>query len=239
MNPMTISTTLLGTPLEARLLPGDEPRIEAETLGQLLGYDRPRKARELVKRMLAEGRMNANDVCPTVGQSLLPTIGRPPEQLWLSERAMLLVAAASETERAWQVRTALVDFFLTFRRGGGPHARDEGAVLAEVRALRAEVGELRQRRSPRTKASMQTELDFATPATAETRIAEIITRVLGKGSMTSREILERVGAEIYVAAGEDLDAQGLSYFLRRMRRAGKVAQRMGHNNVAKWSLAAH
>lgn len=130
----TTTITILDTPIDARLDLGDTPRIEAESLGILLEYDRPRKCRELVRRMLDEKRLSwlsphggatensannsgwSGDVFIEEHHGQVGAAIRDTEKLWLSERACLLVATASETERAWQVRTALVDFFMEHRQ---------------------------------------------------------------------------------------------------------------------------
>lgn len=132
--------SMLGMDLDARTDLADEPCIEAETLGVLLEYKRPRVCRELVRRLVDDGRLSCTAPHGTAPQNSADNSGLSSaehravdvypveviephgvrlgttEQLWLTERACLLVATASETDRAWQVRTALVDFFLACRR---------------------------------------------------------------------------------------------------------------------------
>lgn len=167
---------LLGVEVEARLDLADEPVIEAGSLGQLLEYKDSWRCRQLVRRLLDDGRLSGRsshgestdnsaensgfsenktglryqtranfdafkteDVFVETVHEQVGAVVRDVEKLWLTERACLLVATASETERAWQVRTALVDFFLAFRRDQAV----SGASTNEVCALRQEVADLR------------------------------------------------------------------------------------------------
>jgi hypothetical protein len=151
---------MLGINIDARLDIANEPCIEAEDLGRLLEYGRPRDCRDLVRRLLDAKRLSRTARSCTAPQnsadnSTVVQTNRSAdvfavevieqhgvragttEQLWLTERAALLVATASDTERAWQVRTALVDFFVAYRKQGVVEVR---AMLEEMRALRADIG---------------------------------------------------------------------------------------------------
>jgi hypothetical protein len=159
--------SMLGIDVEARTDLADEPCVEAEDLGRLLEYKDYHMCRRLVRRLLDDGRLsrtafhsgspqNSADNSGLSVATQRPTdvfvvhvdgqLGVRPgtiEQLWLTERACLLVATASDTDRAWQVREALVDFFVQARkqRAGGDHrVLDEArAMVDEARAIRADV----------------------------------------------------------------------------------------------------
>lgn len=77
------------------------------------------------------------DVFVLTEREQVGTVVRDVDKLWLTERACLLVATASETDRAWQVRSALVDFFLAYRRANSGAA--SSTVVHEMRALREEL----------------------------------------------------------------------------------------------------
>jgi hypothetical protein len=49
---------LLGLDIDARTDLADEPVIEAEDLGKLLEYQRPRDCRDLVRRLIDRGRLS-------------------------------------------------------------------------------------------------------------------------------------------------------------------------------------
>ena len=53
-----VRVPLLGIEVDFRLNIADEPLLEAEQLGVLLEYKRPRKCRELVQRLVDDGRLS-------------------------------------------------------------------------------------------------------------------------------------------------------------------------------------
>jgi hypothetical protein len=91
-----------------------EPRIRDVVLAERLGYQRPRKVRDLVERMLREKKLNDVVVCPTAGQT---SGGRPGSEYHLTEAQALKVAAKSETETADQILDLLIEVFLRAKAG--------------------------------------------------------------------------------------------------------------------------
>lgn len=109
---------------------GEEPRVRDLDLADRLGYDRPRKVRELIDRMIGIGEISDVHVRPTVGRTSMPRGGEREttvNEFWLTEEQALLVSVSSQTPRAMEVRKALVKLFVAFRKGQlGPSAdRDE------------------------------------------------------------------------------------------------------------------
>jgi hypothetical protein len=192
--------SMLGIDVDARTDLADEPCLEAEDLGRLLEYERPRAARQLVRRLIENARLSARsprcvatensadnsmvvatdqrpaDVFVVEQHGQVGTVVRTTEQLWLTERACLLVATASDTDRAWQVREALVDFFVHVRRerigASGAALTQAQALVDEARAIREDVArqleldkrvrQLEQRRERRPLAATPTSIDGAT-----------------------------------------------------------------------------
>ena len=85
----------------------DEPRIKDEELGRLLGYERPRKVRELIRRNEA----HLGTVRPTVGQTSAKG-GRPSIEYHLTEAQALFIAARSETVVGAEVLSRLIAVYL-------------------------------------------------------------------------------------------------------------------------------
>lgn len=92
-----------------------EPRVRDLDLAERLGFERPRKIRELIERNKAE--IEAMGVCPAVGQTHGPQGGRPTKEFYLNEEQALLVATLSNTSQAQAVRAALIRTFVAYRRG--------------------------------------------------------------------------------------------------------------------------
>lgn len=89
-----------------------EPRIRDLDLAERLGFDRPRKIRELIERNRAE--VESFGTCPAVGRA---TRGNRVNEFYLNEEQALLVAVLSSTPRAPAVRAALIRTFVAYRRG--------------------------------------------------------------------------------------------------------------------------
>lgn len=154
---------------------GMEPLILDEDLGERLGFDRPRKVRDLVRRHRAEGNVAPIEVCPTVGQ----TGGRPTTKFYLTEADALFIVTRSETPRAVALTREMIGVYMAARRGLLP--RPSPAVpprlAAEVDALRAAVVEL------------QRELASGTigPDVAHEKIVTPLRRIAALRGATSRD----------------------------------------------------
>jgi hypothetical protein len=92
-----------------------EPRIRDLDLAERLGFERPRKIRELIERNMAE--ITDMGVCPAVGQTHGPKGGRPTKEYFLNEEQALVVATLSNTSQARAVRSLLIKTFVAYRRG--------------------------------------------------------------------------------------------------------------------------
>lgn len=107
----------------------DVPRVKDLALAAALGFERPRKLRDMIKRSLAELR-GYGEVCPMVGQTS-EVGGRPTTEFWLNEQQALLLCMFSRTERAAEVRRQLIDVFTAWRAGrigSAPADRSDDAL---------------------------------------------------------------------------------------------------------------
>ena len=127
------SATAPSTIMDVTLKPFDgEPRARDLDIAERLGFERPRKIRELIERNLIE--IEGFGVCPTVGRTSGPKGGRPTAEYWLNEEQALLVAALSDAPNAVAVRRMLIKVFVAWRRG------QIGAAAALPQPTSAEVG---------------------------------------------------------------------------------------------------
>ncbi len=93
----------------------DEPRIRDLDLAERLGFDRPRKIRELVTRYKDE--IETFGTCPTLGRVAR---GNAVSEHYLNEEQALLIATVSNAPAAPRVRRALITTFVALRRGQAP-----------------------------------------------------------------------------------------------------------------------
>lgn len=113
---------------EIGLIPHDgEPRARDVDIAEALGFERPRKIRELIERNLPE--IQSFGTCPTVGRVIR---GNPVSEYLLNEEQALLIATVSQAPNAPAVRAMLIRTFVAWRRGqlrpvGG--GEDVGALL--------------------------------------------------------------------------------------------------------------
>lgn len=98
--------------LTLRTVSEDRPLVLDLSLAEKLGFERPRKIRELIKRWESE----LGEVCPTVGQTSEKG-GRPSTEYWLTEEQALFIVAKSETPKAVEILRFVIDVFLKARRG--------------------------------------------------------------------------------------------------------------------------
>lgn len=92
---------------------GEEPRIRDIDLGMRLGYERPRKVRDLIKELPRDADFRPEEVCPRPGQ----TGGRPATEFWLNEAEALFVATQSRTPVARALTMEMIRVFMLARRG--------------------------------------------------------------------------------------------------------------------------
>jgi hypothetical protein len=95
----------------------DEPRVRDIRLAEVLGFDRPRKIRELIERHMAE--LKTFGPSPQVGAmvSLGSGAQREVKEYWLNEAQALLVCTRAETPAAQGVRRQLITIFIAWRHG--------------------------------------------------------------------------------------------------------------------------
>ena len=107
----------------------EEPRISDVDLGERLGYQRPRKLRDLIDRYHDTEILNDFDICPTTGRSGDHLRrGRPGRRYFLTEAAALFVAAKSETPTAVALTKEMIRAYMLARRGLLPQRLDLEAV---------------------------------------------------------------------------------------------------------------
>lgn len=158
-----------------------EPRVLDILVAERLGFERPRKIRELIERNLEE--IEVYGVCPTVGKTSGPRGGRPTKEYWLNEEQALLVSVLARTPKAAEVRRALIQSFMTYRHQPVISAPVEmGDLIAASELTLDGIGRIEQ-------------------AIAGLRQAEIIhlpswednARSMRREGMTYREIADRLG----------------------------------------------
>lgn len=96
-----------------------EPRVRDLDLGARLGYDRPRKFRELVARMRRDGVFSEKECRPVVGRYEVGNQGGSKEvvEYHLDQTGALLAIMRSDTEAARAITRQVVDVFLAYRDG--------------------------------------------------------------------------------------------------------------------------
>ncbi len=100
----------------------DEPRVRDIDLAERLGYERPRKIRDLIERMVVARKLSNIHQCPTVGRWPGQIAAVPITEYFLTESQALKVAAKSETEPADALLDEMIAVYVAARRGGaGAH----------------------------------------------------------------------------------------------------------------------
>lgn len=89
-----------------------EPRILDTLLAKKLGMARPRKIRELIERNLDE--LSRYGTCPTAGRVVR---GNEVAEYYLNEPQALLICIKSDAPKAPDVRQAIIEVFMAYRRG--------------------------------------------------------------------------------------------------------------------------
>lgn len=111
-------------------------------LATRLGYPRPRKIRELIKRLIASGFLSDSDVRPTVGRcSMGNGATRETTEYWLTEVGALKLTAKSETETAHQMLGVIIHVF----RLALAEARKDHEMRSVHRVLLANAADYRVR----------------------------------------------------------------------------------------------
>jgi hypothetical protein len=104
----TVSSTLTLTPI------GGEPRIHDLQLAEHLGFERPVKIRDMIKRN--EAKLLKFGILPTVGK-IHEAAGRPTAEYFLNQKQAIFVCMKSETEKAFDVQIEIVRVFDAYLNG--------------------------------------------------------------------------------------------------------------------------
>lgn len=98
------------------ILDDDTPRIRDLRLGEILGFDRPRKIREIITRNIAE--IESYGAAPRRGALIEAGNGAQQKvaEFWLSEEQALIVTMFSRTSRAMDARKEIIRVFIAYRR---------------------------------------------------------------------------------------------------------------------------
>lgn len=112
-----------------------EPRVRDVRLGEVLGFDRDRKVRDLISRH--RGEILDYGPLPQVGAMVHIGSGAKREvaEYHLNESQALLVCLFARTEKAAAVRKQLIEIFLAYRRGELTASSDAGPVDRTIEVL--------------------------------------------------------------------------------------------------------
>lgn len=95
-----------------------ELRILDTELAVRLGFERPRKIRDLIKRWEAE--ISRLGVCPTVEQTPGPQGGRPTAAYYLNRKQAIFITGKSDTPEATTITIEIIEKFDAYERGAAP-----------------------------------------------------------------------------------------------------------------------
>lgn len=91
-----------------------EPRVHDLRLAERLGFERPVKIRELIKRH--ESKLLNFGILPTVGK-IHEAAGRPTAEYYLNQKQSIFICMKSETEKAFDVQVEIVHVFDAYLGG--------------------------------------------------------------------------------------------------------------------------
>jgi hypothetical protein len=106
----------------------EEPRVRDLDLAERLGYERPRDVRDLIKRLVSDGKLG-EVFCRTAPQN---GRGRPSTEFWLTEAQALKVTAKSETAKADALLDEIIRVFMLARRGLLPQQQLADSRIASI-----------------------------------------------------------------------------------------------------------
>ena len=118
-----------------------EPRLRDLTVADRLGFTRPRDILKLIAVNRAELETHGTLVCANTPQT--SEGGRPGAEFWLNEAQTLLVCMFSRTAVAAEVRRAVIEVFMTWRRGELPPIEDGQLPAEDLRGWLKMVSETR------------------------------------------------------------------------------------------------
>lgn len=109
---MAVDGQLMPVPVEGEL------RILDIDLAKRLGFERPRKIRDMIKRY--ETDLLRMGTCPTVGRVIN---GGEALQFYLNRKQAIFITAKSETEMATDITIEIIERFDAYERGEAPAAK--------------------------------------------------------------------------------------------------------------------
>jgi hypothetical protein len=92
------------------------PRVRDLELAEHLGYERPAKIRDLIRRLVSDGKLSCSEVFTMAGKTS-GLGGRPGTEFWLTEAQALKVVAKSETDKADAILDEVIAVFIAVRGG--------------------------------------------------------------------------------------------------------------------------
>lgn len=94
-----------------------EPRVNDLALAEKLGFERPVKIRDMIKRNQA--KLLKFGILPTVGK-IHEGAGRPTDEFYLNQKQAIFICMKSETEKAFDVQADIVRVFDAYLSGVAP-----------------------------------------------------------------------------------------------------------------------
>lgn len=92
-----------------------EPRVHDLELAERLGFERPRKIRDIIQRN--HDKLLKFGVCPAVGRTSGELGGRPATEFYLNQKQAIFICMKSETEQAFDVQIEIVHVFDAYLTG--------------------------------------------------------------------------------------------------------------------------
>jgi hypothetical protein len=166
-----------------------QPRVRDLELAEHLGYERPRKVRDLIRRLAEEGKLPAVYVRPTVGRTSMPNGGARVVQVneyWLTEAQAHKVVAKSDTLIADAALDEMIQAFMSVRHGavdvrGAVPAITFAQFQAMLAPLAAEIASLKKQVIEQYGGTIS-----VTDCNALRREVRDIARLRAKGNLASK-----------------------------------------------------
>ncbi|MBK8696502.1 MAG: hypothetical protein IPN17_30615 [Deltaproteobacteria bacterium] len=108
------------------------PRVRDVDFALWLGFERPRKFRELVRRMEKQEKLGGLEWRPTVGRQPVGPFGGGSKEFavdeaWLTKEEALLAATQAGTPKAWAITRHMVRVFLAVDAAATPRVTVDAA----------------------------------------------------------------------------------------------------------------
>ena len=119
-----------GSTLPLTVLNG-EPRVYDITLGERLGFERPRDIRKIIKRN--EAKLLTFGGCATVARVVE---GNETAEFYLNQKQSLFICMKSETDRAFDVQVEIIRVFDAYLNGDLKPTVAEPTLVSQPRQYR-------------------------------------------------------------------------------------------------------